>query len=186
MSAPAAGVIERLAGWGRRLATTGGAPATLSVPLLIGALGVGAETAVVIELHWRAQMAADAAAVAAANRLARGESGKAEGAAQRAARRIGRSGPNVPVSVTVRPPAAGSTTVEVTVERYYVPLVARYVVSGGVPVAARAVAQVVAADGDCVVRLVRPASAQTTVVSACAMETAQTLVPPTSTASKPN
>lgn len=146
---------QRLTGLRHQIGQRPGAPVALSLPLLVAALGVGAETAVVLELQWRAQIAADAAAIAAADRLARGETGKVVAAAQRAAQRIGRAGSAGTPVVTVRRVAGADTAVEVTVERQYVPLVARFFVTSGAPVTARATAQVVTDDGDCVVSLVR-------------------------------
>jgi Flp pilus assembly protein TadG len=136
----------------------------IALPVLLGIVGVAAESAVWFELKRRAQTAADAAAVAGAIQRARGDSTNVLTSAKRAATQNGFTHGASSTTVTVNyPPTSGAyagqpDAVEVSISRTFQPLISKLFHASNYTVHARAVAEVKVVGQACILALSATAS----------------------------
>ena len=136
----------------------------VSLPILLGIIGVAAESAVWFELKRRAQTAADAAAVAGAIQRARGDSTNVLTSAARAATQNGFTTGTSDTTVIVNyPPTSGAyagqpDAVEVSITRTFAPLISKLFHASNYVIHARAVAEVKVVGQACVLALNTTAS----------------------------
>jgi hypothetical protein len=151
-------IFEILRACGR--STRGGVAilVALALPAMLGIVGLGVETAVWYETKRRAQTAADAAAIAGALSLARGEIERIVASARAAAGQNGFVTSGVTNVAVHAPPTSGSyagsaDAVEVVVQSSFDPILAKLFIPGSLAIRARAVAEVSTLGNACVVAL---------------------------------
>jgi len=136
----------------------------VSLPFLLGIVGVAAESAVWFELKRRAQTAADAAAVAGAIQRARGDSTNVLTSAARAATQNGFTNGASSTTASVHyPPTSGAyagqpDAVEVSITRTFEPLISKLFHASSYTIHARAVAEVKVVGQACILSLSTTAS----------------------------